>query len=147
MSAGHAASEAPELEFNDRKSGASGTPSLGTFLDVCPVNVRFALATRAGRFVDFSETAAITTLVVPGEGFEPPTFGLQNRCTTTVLTRQRHVISMFWVASVAVNTAVCHPFATLHVRQRPAKRRVDTLGGVFLQARDGVAVRVHRDGD
>src|SRR5262245_33575312 len=25
--------------------------------------------------------------VVPGEGFEPPTFGLQNRCTTTVLTR------------------------------------------------------------
>jgi hypothetical protein len=26
---------------------------------------------------------------VPGEGFEPPTFGLQNRCTTTVLTRRR----------------------------------------------------------
>jgi hypothetical protein len=25
--------------------------------------------------------------VVPGEGFEPPTFGLQNRCTATVLTR------------------------------------------------------------
>ena len=25
---------------------------------------------------------------VPGEGFEPPTFGLQNRCTTTVLTRR-----------------------------------------------------------
>ena len=24
---------------------------------------------------------------MPGEGFEPPTFGLQNRCTTTVLTR------------------------------------------------------------
>jgi len=27
--------------------------------------------------------------LVPGEGFEPPTFGLQNRCTTTVLTRRR----------------------------------------------------------
>src|ERR1700733_14650951 len=27
--------------------------------------------------------------MVPGEGFEPPTFGLQNRCTTTVLTRQK----------------------------------------------------------
>jgi hypothetical protein len=27
-------------------------------------------------------------VLVPGEGFEPPTFGLQNRCTTTVLTRQ-----------------------------------------------------------
>ena len=25
--------------------------------------------------------------LVPGEGFEPPTFGLQNRCTATVLTR------------------------------------------------------------
>jgi hypothetical protein len=26
-------------------------------------------------------------LLVPAEGFEPPTFGLQNRCTTTVLSR------------------------------------------------------------
>ena len=26
--------------------------------------------------------------MVPGEGIEPPTFGLQNRCTTAVLTRQ-----------------------------------------------------------
>jgi hypothetical protein len=25
--------------------------------------------------------------LVPGAGFEPATFGLQNRCTTTVLTR------------------------------------------------------------
>ena len=25
---------------------------------------------------------------MPGEGIEPPTFGLQNRCTTAVLTRQ-----------------------------------------------------------
>lgn len=28
-----------------------------------------------------------TALIVPTEGFEPPTFGLQNRCTTTVLSR------------------------------------------------------------
>jgi hypothetical protein len=26
--------------------------------------------------------------LVPAEGFEPPTYGLQNRCTTTVLSRQ-----------------------------------------------------------
>ena len=26
--------------------------------------------------------------LVPAEGFEPPTFGLQNRCTTTVLSRR-----------------------------------------------------------
>ena len=30
----------------------------------------------------------LSLYLVPGEGFEPPTFGLQNRCTTTVLTRQ-----------------------------------------------------------
>ena len=33
--------------------------------------------------------------MVPGEGFEPPTFGLQNRCTTTVLTRQDIVFTVF----------------------------------------------------
>src|SRR5579862_715655 len=26
-------------------------------------------------------------LALPAEGFEPPTYGLQNRCTTTVLSR------------------------------------------------------------
>ena len=26
--------------------------------------------------------------MVPGEGIEPPAFGLQNRCTTAVLTRR-----------------------------------------------------------
>ena len=31
-------------------------------------------------------------LMVPGEGFEPPTFGLQNRCTATVLTRHQEFI-------------------------------------------------------
>ncbi len=31
-------------------------------------------------------------LLVPGEGFEPPTFGLQNRCTATVLTRRRRIV-------------------------------------------------------
>jgi hypothetical protein len=30
---------------------------------------------------------AATQKMVPGEGIEPPTFGLQNRCTTAVLTR------------------------------------------------------------
>ena len=31
--------------------------------------------------------------MVPGEGFEPPTFGLQNRCTATVLTRQNQCLT------------------------------------------------------
>jgi hypothetical protein len=33
-------------------------------------------------------TPQVSMRLVPGEGFEPPAFGLQNRCTTTVLTRQ-----------------------------------------------------------
>ena len=33
--------------------------------------------------------------MVPGEGLEPPTFGLQNRCTTTVLTRRGGLVSEF----------------------------------------------------
>ena len=47
------------------------------------------------RLSPISQEQAVTHLsgsdrpiMVPGEGFEPPTFGLQNRCTTTVLTRR-----------------------------------------------------------
>ncbi len=33
--------------------------------------------------------------MVPAEGFEPPTYGLQNRCTTTVLSRHsREVLAV-----------------------------------------------------
>ena len=31
--------------------------------------------------------AAALLCLVPGEGIEPPTFGLQNRCSTAELTR------------------------------------------------------------
>jgi hypothetical protein len=30
---------------------------------------------------------------MPAEGFEPPTYGLQNRCTTTVLSRQNQYLT------------------------------------------------------
>ena len=43
------------------------------------------IAGAAGDQDDAAHEAA--RALVPGEGFEPPTFGLQNRCTTTVLTR------------------------------------------------------------
>src|ERR1700740_66190 len=36
----------------------------------------------------FGSLAKILILLVPGEGLEPPTNGLQNRCSTTELTRQ-----------------------------------------------------------
>ena len=38
--------------------------------------------------VSISAADNLKDTMVPGEGFEPPTFGLQNRCTTTVLTRR-----------------------------------------------------------
>jgi hypothetical protein len=34
---------------------------------------------------------------VPGEGIEPPTFGLQNRCSTAELTRQIKKLVVYWV--------------------------------------------------
>jgi hypothetical protein len=56
-----------EQRTQDRNVHADGFPPAR------PVNVR-------------SEMKRIENLV-PGEGLEPPTFGLQNRCTTAVLTR------------------------------------------------------------
>jgi hypothetical protein len=40
--------------------------------------------------VRWNALCGIWTIVrgLPAEGFEPPTYGLQNRCTTTVLSRR-----------------------------------------------------------
>src|SRR5262249_60480285 len=38
----------------------------------------------------------VPILLVPGEGIEPPTNGLQNRCSTAELTRQRSVNTHFF---------------------------------------------------
>ena len=43
--------------------------------------------------------------VMPAEGFEPPTYGLQNRCTTTVLSRQINNLRDFWMSSRAAYAA------------------------------------------
>ena len=60
--------------------------------------------------------------MVPAEGFEPPTFGLQNRCTTTVLSRRSWylknsgtVFALFWNYNQAkifkkMNFFQNHPF-------------------------------------
>jgi hypothetical protein len=39
--------------------------------------------------------------MVPAEGFEPPTYGLQNRCTTTVLSRQINDLRALLVVRVS----------------------------------------------
>ena len=67
---------------------------MATILAMCPVNV---LSTDQRHCSNKQTVRRKYQLIqcltlVPGEGFEPPTFGLQNRCTTTVLTRQDVVI-------------------------------------------------------
>ncbi len=63
-----AVSDQPEV----REWVPSGSDALGRFLYVGECRLRGGM--------------------VPGEGIEPPTFGLQNRCTTAVLTRLRPMI-------------------------------------------------------
>src|SRR5579862_8534788 len=68
-------------------------------------------------------------ILVPGEGFEPPTFGLQNRCTTTVLTRH-------------LQLQISHLTRELRLRPRPEqahapRHQVNTFGRGILQARTG----------
>ena len=53
--------------------------------------------------------ASIYHLLVPGEGFEPPTFGLQNRCTTTVLTRQKLDLDAFSIAGLFGGERLAEP--------------------------------------
>jgi hypothetical protein len=56
---------------------------------------------------------------VPGEGFEPPTFGLQNRCTATVLTRRIKDLE----AAELCETAFCYLSATYHGEGRAVQGR------------------------
>ena len=67
-------------------------------------------------------------ILVPGEGFEPPTFGLQNRCTTTVLTRPRRLESGFDERKLPPRL----PLVSLCI----SKRSVDTPGVVLMQGHD-----------
>jgi hypothetical protein len=67
--------------------------------------------------------------LVPGEGFEPPTFGLQNRCTATVLTRlseAHHSTSKSCVEPAGRRVAMAklmepHPWEVLKSGEEPRK--------------------------
>jgi hypothetical protein len=45
---------------------------------------------------------------MPGEGFEPPAFGLQNRCSTAELTRLRRSV-WFGPSAFRLNAAAAEP--------------------------------------
>ena len=63
-------------------------------------------------------TAQPIVLLVPGEGFEPPTFGLQNRCTTTVLTRRNLLRFIGYFLLIAKRKLVTLPtLLPSHLRQ------------------------------
>jgi hypothetical protein len=55
--------------------------------------------------------------MVPAEGFEPPTYGLQNRCTTTVLSRQIKRASGSHIAQAAMCPGILP--STSHDATRP----------------------------
>ena len=71
---------------------------------------------------------------MPGEGFEPPTFGLQNRCTTTVLTRPLALLLMLYTLATAI---IGHHYWTMTgMNQFEAMinfyKNVSIMGGLLL---------------
>src|SRR5688500_16900846 len=89
--------------------------------------------------------------MVPGEGIEPPTNGLQNRCSTAELTRHLfNIYGHFCLSSYRPK----RPFATEMLRNRfappvygVAQGRVNTVGGLGLHVGQHVRIRVQRDAD
>jgi hypothetical protein len=48
-------------------------------------------------------------LLVPAEGLEPPTNGLQNRCSTAELSRQKQEMSLYrWLLALQWKEATAH---------------------------------------
>ena len=70
--------------------------------------------------------------LVPGEGFEPPTFGLQNRCTATVLTRP---IESFGGGRTVSNPAL--PLSATYHGETAAYRRGHRMLGMAVGPRTG----------
>ena len=57
-----------------------------------------------GGFADRSVPISPLDLMVPVEGLEPPTFGLQNRCTTAVLNRHYlNTTPLYWCRAPGSN--------------------------------------------
>lgn len=56
--------------------------------------------------------------MVPGEGFEPPAFGLQNRCTTTVLTRHYSIAAIVFPLFAEMSRTVKQGFAGLKTARK-----------------------------
>ncbi len=76
--------------------------------------------------------------MVPGEGIEPPTFGLQNRCTTAVLTRRLdRVFLSHHRGHFTRISLICDPITTEGPGKTRQRRRVDTPSRAVLQARNG----------
>jgi hypothetical protein len=87
--------------------------------------------------------------MVPGEGFEPPTFGLQNRCTAAVLTRPNELIHRGNSRLPIDGRACCYRIYYPNASFAPGKHHhsipegtVDPAGGISLRRRCYVAVNI-----
>jgi hypothetical protein len=67
--------------------------------------------------------------MVPGEGIEPPTFGLQNRCSTAELTRPQVVLAAGLPAS-AVSDKSHKALKSLFLTKKP---RTEVRGFVVCE--------------
>ena len=79
---------------------------------------------------------------MPAEGFEPPTYGLQNRCTTTVLSRHRRIVRIH--RAVAHSTVVGGGESNLQLPQAPRTPRRHGLGralGIYTLDRHEFTLR------
>jgi hypothetical protein len=56
---------------------------------------------------------------LPAEGFEPPTYGLQNRCTTTVLSRHIHDPSLVLVPQGSASSSSSSSYICVTTRPSP----------------------------
>jgi hypothetical protein len=77
---------------------------------------------------------------VPGEGFEPPTNGLQNRCSTTELTRHCGTFS-----TLARELAPDWHRALFSFRLQAVEQTAHDFGGLCVLTFDRVAVNPQRD--
>lgn len=83
--------------------------------------------------------------MVPAEGFEPPTNGLQNRCSTPELSRPADVAAEMGVPSARnIRLDGRYPFETRRVKPRRPQDAM-THRALQIERRDAYVVRVRSD--
>src|SRR3954466_3305582 len=132
----------PLRSYADAPSPACDQP-IGEFISVSAIsgNVLHPAWVVSGSFSVFmsGQGSRFPAKYLPGEGIEPPTFGLQNRCTTAVLTRPALIFPDFPCRSTGVQRRPIPRRSTQAVLPMPPKpcnrslRRADIKGPIDVQ--------------